>query len=161
IQIGTKSYIVIRGAGADQTTILAGGQVFDFGVNGVAAQNTAITAGATKGSTQLTLASTGGLSAGQLIDISADNEPDLVFTNHGSKYASKQMVLVTDIKGNVVTVTPPLIWSFAPNPVVLFSFIGLEQYAGLEDMKIDHAQGNSGASFTFDQCYGCWARGIF
>src|SRR5262245_53289989 len=46
VDVKTKSYLVIRGAGADQTIIDAGGQAFSFGVNGVVAANIAITAGA-------------------------------------------------------------------------------------------------------------------
>ena len=75
--------------------------------------------------------------------------------------SSKQMALITAINGNTLTVTPPLIWSFSPNPVVLYSFIGIIQFVGLEDMKVDHEQGRSGASFMIDQCYGCWVRGMY
>lgn len=155
-----QSYTVIRGAGADQTTFMAGGQAFSIGMNGVAFKNIAITAGATKGSAELTLADVSDLAVGQLVVVSADNEPGLVYASHNSKYDSKQMALITAIDGNTLTVTPPLIWSFAPNPVVLYSFIGIIRFVGLEDMKVDHAQGRSGASFMIDQCYGCWVRGM-
>jgi hypothetical protein len=161
IALGTKSYIVIRGAGADRTTIVAGGETFLFGVNGLASLGIPITAGATQGSTELTLESAADLSVDQLIDVSEDNEAGLVFTNHGSTNDLKQMALVTGISGSTITITPPLIWTLSSNPVVLFGFIGLERFAGLEDMKIDHSGGGSGSSFTFDQCYGCWARGIY
>jgi hypothetical protein len=160
INLGTKSHIVIRGAGANKTILNSAGLAFSFGVNGVVGANIAITAGAEKGSTELTLADASSLQAGQLIDISDDNQPGLVFTNHGSTHDSKQMLLITAVNGNQVTVTPPLIWTFSENPVVLYSFIGLQQFAGLEDMKIDHDGGGSGASFMIDQCYGCWVKGI-
>ncbi len=155
------SYTVIRGAGADRTTFVAGGQAFGVGSNGVAFKNIAITAGATKGSTDLTLADNSDLAVGQLIVISADNEPGLVFASHRSTHDAKQMALITAIDGNAITVTPPLLWSYAPNPVVLYSFIGITRFVGLEDMKVDHVQGKSGASFMIDQCYGCWVRGMF
>jgi hypothetical protein len=159
INVGQKSYIVIRGAGADKT-IVKGAQTFSFGSNRVVRANVAITAGATKGSTSLTVADASRFTAGQLIDISDDNEAGLVFTNHGSSHDSKQMLLVTAISGNTLTVTPPLIWTFSQNPVVLISFVGLERYAGLEDMKIDHEGSADGVSFMIDQCYGCWVKGI-
>src|SRR6185436_7774757 len=141
-------------------TTIKGAQTFSFGSNGVVGANVPITAGATKGSTSLTVADASNFSAGQLIDISDDNETGLVFTNHGSTHDSKQMLLVTAVNGNTLTVTPPLIWTFSQNPVVLFSFIGLERFAGLEDMKIDHEGAGDGASFMIDQCYGCWVKGI-
>jgi len=156
-----KSYTVIRGAGADQTTFVAGGQAFSIGVNGLAFKNIAITAGATKGSTDLTLADISDLAVGQLIAISADNEPGLVYASHSSTHDAKQMALITAISRSTITVTPPLIWSFSPHPVLLYSFIGINRFVGLEDMKVDHAQGKSGASFMLDQCYGCWVRGMY
>jgi hypothetical protein len=160
VRLRTKSWIVVRGAGADQTTILAGGSVFDFGVNGLVGLDTPITGGATKGSTVLTLADAGDLAVDQLIVVSADNEAGLVFSNHGSEHDLKQLALITAVDGARVTITPPLIWTLADNPVVLFAFIGLERSAGVEDLMIDHSAGGDGASFSFDQCYGCWARGI-
>lgn len=159
INVRQKSYVVIRGAGADKT-IVKGAQTFSFGSNGVVSANVAITSGATKGSTSLTLADASSFNAGQFIDVSDDNETGLVFTNHGSSHDSKQMLLVTAVNGNTLTVTPPLIWTFSQNPVVLFAFIGIERYAGLEDMKIDHEGAGDGASFMIDQCYGCWVKGI-
>ena len=156
-----RSYTVIRGAGADQTTFVAGGQAFSIGVNGVAFKNIAITAGANKGSTALTLADISDLAVGQLIAISADNEPGLVFASRNSTHDAKQMALITAIDRNTITVTPPLLWSYSPNPVLLYSFVGINRFVGLEDMKVDHTQGKSGASFMIDQCYGCWVRGMF
>lgn len=158
-----RSHLVIRGAGADKTTFLAGGQAFSIGGNGLAFKNIAITAGAMKGSTEITLADVAAvadLAVGQLIDISADNEPGLVFASHNSNHDAKQMALITTIRGTTLTITPPLLWSYAPNPVVLYSFIGITRFVGLEDMKVDHVNGRSGASFMIDQCYGCWVRGI-
>ena len=156
-----RSYTVIRGAGADQTTFVAGGQAFSIGVNGVAFKNIAITAGANKGSKALTLADISDLAVGQLIAISADNEPGLVFASRHSTHDAKQMALITAIDRNTITVTPPLLWSYSPNPVLLYSFVGINRFVGLEDMKVDHTQGRSGASFMIDQCYGCWVRGMF
>ncbi len=81
-------------------------------------------------------------------------DADLVHDNLGAQYVRPdparsiaQMVIITAITGNAVTIRPPLFWDFTSSPS-LTSFPGVITMSGVEDLKIDHSQGGSGYSAT-------------
>ena len=175
IQFHFKSDVTLRGAGPDKTVLLPAGKAILLGDDNPTALSATVVSGATKGSTSLTLSTTNNLSVGTMIKIDRDNAPsgpsdptdaDLVQPNPGTLYASpdpnreiKQLAIVTAIKGNVVTISPPLIWDFTSKPALLY-FPGKISGSGVEDLKIDHSQGGNGESFNFDQGYGCWVKNV-
>lgn len=175
VQFHFKSDVTLRGAGPDKTVLLPGGKAILLGDDNPTALTATVVSGATKGSTSLTLSATDNLSVGTMIKIDRDNAPsgpndptdsDLVQPNPGTLYASpdpnreiKQLAIVTAIKGNVVTISPPLIWDFTSKPALLY-FPGKISGSGVEDLKIDHSQGGDGESFNFDQGYGCWVKNV-
>ena len=72
-----KSNVTLRGAGADQT-ILTGKTIINLGNGFNVSLGTAITNGATKGSTAVTVASTANLSVGTMIEIDTADDTNLI-----------------------------------------------------------------------------------
>lgn len=160
IDLGEKSWLTIRGAGASQTRLVPAGRAFRLGWGSAAPLGATVTAGATRGSTQLTLSSTEGVVDGGLLAIDRADDPTLVFSTSGAGRNLKQIVRVTSIAGNDVGFEPPLFWDFDDAPQ-LTGFGGMmTQGVGIEDILFDHEGQGMGPSVFFDQCYGCWIRGI-
>ena len=79
---------------------------------------------------------------------------------HEAPRGLQQLVRVTAVTGNSVTIDPPLYYPHLASlsPQAFFWDTPDLEYAGIEDLHID-AQYTSGAvMFTF--CRGCWAKGL-
>lgn len=160
IDLGEKSWLTIRGAGASQTRLVPAGRAFRLGWGSATPIATTVVSGATSGSTQLTLSSTDGVFEGGFLAIDTPDDPALVFSTSGPGRHLKQLLRVTAISGNDITFEPPLFWDFDDAPQ-LTGFAGMmTQGVGIEDMLFDHEGQGVGPSVFFDQCYGCWVRGI-
>lgn len=160
IDLGEKSWITIRGAGASQTRLVPAGRGFRLGWGSAVPLATTVMAGATRGSTQLTLSSVDGVFDGGFLAIDRADDPALVFSTSGATRLLKQIVRVTAIAGNDVTFEPPLFWDFDDLPQIT-GFAGMKtESVGIEDMLFDHEGQGVGPSVFFDQCYGCWISGI-
>jgi PKD repeat protein len=140
---------------------------------------TAITGGATKGSTSITVASTAGLSVGVLMWVEQANDGTIVFgygcggtgnptsnSSAGSRLHDdtanlNQRVMVTGISGNTVTFSPPLNFPFnqslSPQAIGFGSKHGATR-AGLEDLTVNGA--SAGMGIWFMGCYACWLKNI-
>jgi MYXO-CTERM domain-containing protein len=160
IDLGEKSWLTIRGAGASQTRLVPAGRTFRLGWGSATPIAATVTSGATRGSTQLTLSSTEGVFEGGLLAIDRVDDPALVFSTSGPGRYLRQLLRVTAISGNDVTFEPPLFWDFDDAPQITGFADMMTQGVGIEDMLFDHEGQGEGPSVFFDQCYGCWVRGI-
>jgi hypothetical protein len=159
-----KSNVTLRGAGADQT-ILTGQAVIYLGNGSNVSLGTAITGGATKGSTTFTVASTANLSAGTMIEIDRDDDTSLIVNTGGQGGGTRNMTqvnMITGVSGNTITVRNPFIYDFSTgNPKVKYYFGGITQNSGVENLKVDHTGFTSGGyNFMHQYCDSCWLKGI-
>ena len=159
-----KSNVTLRGAGADQT-ILTGKTIINLGNGGNVSLGTAITNGATKGSTAVTVASTANLSVGTMIEIDRADDTNLIVNTGrqgGGTRNMTQVNMITAVSGNTITMRNPLIYDFAAgSPRVKFYFGGITRNSGVENLKLDHG-GFSGGSYNFllQYCDSCWIKGV-
>ena len=170
IKIG-KNNVTLRGAGADQTKLVFSGRGSCNGVSaslcisgswiqggyGTSPQNlTNWTSGYSKGSKNLTFASTSGLTSGtrvilEQLDDSSDSDGVYVcgtgqvcgYTSHGGDNRGnrfqRQIVLVESVSGNNVTISQPLHmpnWRASQNPTARWAN-GTVSGSGFEDLSID------------------------
>lgn len=160
LDIGETSWITFRGAGAAQTRIVPAGRAFRLGWGSAAPLAATVMAGATRGSTQLTLSSTEGVFVNGFLAIDRADDPAMVFSTSGPGRYLKQIVRVTAIAGNDVTFEPPLFWDFDDQPQLTGFADMMTRGVGVENMLFDHEGQGEGPSVFFDQCWGCWVRGI-
>src|SRR6516165_10448368 len=159
-----KSNVTLRGAGADQT-ILTGKTIINLGNGFNVSLGTAITNGATKGSTAVTVASTANLSVGTMIEIDTADDTNLIVNTGrqgGGTRNMTQVNMITAVSGNTITMRNPLIYDFAAgSPRVKFYFGGITRNSGVENLKLDHG-GFSGGSYNFllQYCDSCWIKGV-
>jgi Domain of unknown function (DUF4082)/Putative Ig domain len=158
----SQNNVTLRGAGADKTIITGAGNLEMFSGYGQPL-GTAITSGATKGSTTFTVASTNNLSVGKMIEISRTDDPNLIpFFNSWSPSNGRSIVqvdVITAMSGNTITVRNPLFFDFASgSPQVKFYYPYSISRVGIEDLKID-LQGQSGFAIQVQGCDSCWLKG--
>lgn len=175
--------VVLRGAGPHQTILQYGD-----GANFISLGNTylsksnvsfnAVTGGATKGSTTLTLSSTSGIAAGDYLVVTQDNPIDsdgkpLVST---AGYAGEctycghdmpqnvmsQIVRVTDVDGSSIRTERPLYFTYDNAPKVFR--LSLVENAGLESLRLQPTA-SSGTGIVFkniniESCAHCWVKDV-
>src|ERR1041384_1126539 len=143
------------------------------------------TAGYAKGTTVITLASTSNLAVGNFIildqlDDSSDSGDIFVCETvalncnddgpsggpsdgQRTNRAQQQLVTVTAIAGNQVTISPGLYmpnWRSGQSPQAWWASSPIKA-AGIEDLSLDHtATTNEQAGITIFNCLGCWVMGI-
>jgi len=143
------------------------------------------TAGYAKGTTVITLSSTSNLAVGkplildQLDDSSDGGDIYVCETVAGNcnddgpsggdsggqrtNRAQQQLVTVTAISGNQVTISPGLYmpnWRASQSPQAWWATNPIFS-AGVEDLSLDHtATTNEQAGITIFNCLGCWVKGI-
>ncbi len=194
IDFGGKSNVTLRGAGADKTFLVFSGGMSCRGLASdicVAApsnpqmpgpNNTANwTAGYAKGTTSITLSSTSGISVGTILILDQlDDSSDTgnifvcaaqnVCANEGgnaygrSGRAQQQLVQVTAVSGNTVTISPGLYmpnWRSSQSPGVSWAS-GSPSGVGIENLSLDHTNGATGhaGGIVFLYVYNCWVKGI-
>ena len=194
IDFNNHSNVTVRGAGADQTFLVFGGNTNCFGLTAVVCirngdnsygggpSNTANwTSGYSRGTTSITLDNTSNLVAGrsimvldQLNDSNIDTgsvwvcdalnvcSSDGTGGGYRSGRAQSQMVLVTAISGNTVTISPGLYmpsWSTGkapqawwPNSVVMGD--------GLENLSMDDTSAAAQGGVLIYNGYGNWVKGV-
>ena len=199
IDFAGKSNVTLRGAGPDQTTLVFSGSVNCWGQNGdicirngdsswtgAPAHSTTWTAGYSKGTTQITLGSTAGLSVGNVLILDQDNDTadtggvyvcdtnNTCATDTSSASSSpgrnlngvdrnqQQFVKVTAINGNVITISPGLYmpnWRSSQNPGAWWASTQATM-DGVENLAMDHTLGGQkGGVFMFN-AYQCWVRNV-
>jgi len=179
----TDKSVVLRGAGANQTTINYGdgANIISMGttyLNGTNAVYINVTAGASQGSTSITLASVAGLAIGNYLGITETNPIDsdgnpLVQTQGnssnctfcGHNQPTKVMIQVdriTNIAGSVVTLERPLYIDYTNAPQVYK--IPMIENVGLENLKLASTV-SSGTGIVFkninlEACAHCWVHNV-
>ncbi len=174
--------ITLRGAGPTQTilnepdglnqpVVVMGPQQWPS-----ASGSTNLTANAAKGATSVTVASTSGLSAGQLVLIDKLTDPSVTHwaddctTSNGCRgwfsrtdRSVSQMMEIASISGNTVTFTTPFHISFETNFTAQLTRFGNSalKSAGLEDMKIQGGEGgDSGGNVYMTFAMYSWVKNI-
>lgn len=166
INFGLAKGVTLRGAGSS-TILKASANIDQFvfmgGYTGWSA-GTSITAGYTKGSSNLTVSSTSGLSVGGLVRVDQLNDSNFMWASSGSQRLLNQVTRITAIAGNVVTVWPPLYFGPTSAAAPLMKNNGgrsmVAEMSGVEDMTLDATGRVVGNGIWFDQTYGCWIRNV-
>lgn len=177
IRIFEKSHWTLRGDGPGQTIIVGGGDgLVTIGNMPWMAEwpaAVAITGGATRGSTNITVASTTGFAVDKLIFLEQQNDGSIVFGSGsgGSNPAGDRMrnntrnlnqrVMITGISGNQISFYPPLNFNFnqslSPTAVPYGAKIG-PKFVGIESMTLRGSP--SGMGVWFMGTYGSWLKNV-
>jgi hypothetical protein len=181
--IHLRSNRTLRGAGPGQTTIryqgATGRSVLDIKGNTYndiwsLRRTFAVTGGATKDSRQITLSSTAGISAGDVLLIDQRNDGVLV-DNVGKEgpctYCSRedgtrargQFAEVTAVSGNTVSLNLSLFWTFNPSlspQATLVSASSMVRRAGVEDLSLTQSQALNEYLIEMDGAQYCWLKNI-
>lgn len=174
--IQVPSNVTLRGAGADRTILNATGSgeaVIALGSGSVAYRPRVIRGGASGGSSQIELVSAEGIRPGQYLAIAERNDPAYVtsagtggncnwcdggWTRDGGM-ARGQIVAITAVTGNSVSITPALYAAYTHDAVAV-PFDMSATYAGVEDLQVRANNTGYGVNFRLDMCAYCWLRGV-
>jgi len=161
--IQIPSNVTLRGSGPTQTIIAETGPIptsgtgipvvafgttssWPFGTESNSGTSTVITGGTAQGSTQITVASTSGISVGKLLTLTQTNLSYMTIAGGGGTCnycsgnependTSGQTVLVTAISGNTLTISDPLYIAYTSSPLAFPFNVGATS-AGLENLQI-------------------------
>jgi len=159
------SNITIRGAGmgltilksnTSQQALLLGTADWPRPTSGIA-----ITGGAPKGTTTLSLANASTIAIGKLVRVE-QNDLSYVISATAPTTDNKLMAAtfkVTAKAGNTVTVTPPLPVDFTSSPALIQYAIFPLTNTGVEDLTID-CNSMSWTGIEIDQSWGCWIKNV-
>jgi polysaccharide export outer membrane protein len=174
--IDIPSEITLRGAGADQTILNATGTqkgyVVRMGSGSVDFHPIHILSQTGAGAKELTLADGATVHAGQYLVIAETNNPAYVsangikgncnwcdgWTRNGS-LARGQIVAVTAVRGNTITIEPGLYGDYTQSPIAV-PFAMATTHAGVEDLQVYANNTGYDASFGMSRCAFCWIKGV-
>jgi len=195
IDFANTSNVTLRGAGANQTFLIfttTTANVACFGqFSNVCLENgdnswvgnpshtAAWTGGYAKGTTQITLSSTSGLSVDSVLSLDQLNDtsdPGTIFVcetggvcaqegpagGERTGRAQQQFVRVSAINGNTVTISPGIYmpnWRASQSPGAWWSSTEITM-SGIEDLSIDGTSGGAPHNITIDNGYNCWIKGV-
>lgn len=125
--------------------------------------DTVITAGLSKGSTQITLVNGDNYLVDRLLQISAQNDPNLPSASvAGYDYQRGQVVKITGRTGNVIDFVPPLYSDYGGGTLEVRAATTVNGFfldgVGFEDFRINGNGASNGISFT--TVTGCWVKGV-
>jgi hypothetical protein len=176
--------VALRGSGPDKTILEYGdgANIISLGdtyLSSKAVVFIAISGGATKGSTAITLASATGIAAGSYLVVTEDNPMDtdgkpLVDTTGYTGSCSgcghdltnnvmSQIVRVADVSGSTVTVERPLYFTYGTSPKA-FKLPSMVENAGLESLRL-RPTASSGSGIVWknvnvESCGLCWVTNV-
>ncbi len=178
IRISSQSYWTLRGDGPGKTIISGGGNgLISLGnaewESGWPAA-TAITAGGTQGSTNITVASTANLVVGQMMWMEQLNDGVNVFDTgasgaenvddrmHNGTHDLNTRAMITKISGNVVSFQPPLIFTMnnSLSPQTAGWGIPSVKWVGLEDLTVNGSAGSGNPGIVEVGAYACWLKDV-
>jgi len=172
----TDKSIVLRGAGPEKTILNYGdgASIISMGKTYLSSSSVSfinVTAGATKGSTSLTLASTTGITANSYITITQLNPNDPAdgyagncdYCGHDLPANLMQQVdRVTAVSGNVITLERPLYFGYTNSPQVFH--LPMIESIGLESLRvIGTASSGTGLVYkniNIEACAKCWVHNV-
>lgn len=167
ISIPAAGRIIFRGAGADSTKFefeTGAINTGNFEIWGSTGATYNVVSGATKNSTQLTLSGTSGLAVNDWLDLAQDNDSVLMDTNNPPEAlvtgprSVGQVVKITAISGNTVTLDRPLHYTYNMSLNVQVTECNMARRIGFENFTIRSL--NSGAKHHFLLVYAvnCWIK---
>lgn len=119
-----------------------------------------ILSGFQKGSSNIIVSSTAGLTADKtLLKIWHTNLPTVKHVG-STINMTRQMAKVVKIENTKVTFWPPLVYDFTNNPTFKYHDLFLTQYSGVEDLTITALSNISAYLVSFQQTFGCWLKGV-
>lgn len=170
------SDVTLRGAGADKTILHAtgtGDAVISLGNGWVSYRPIKIAGDAKTGATRLVLDNTAGVRMGSFLVVTEMNNLSYVspsgsqgspnFCNAGwlptGEYCRGQIVEVTGVLGQNVTISPGLYGGYSLMPIVVpFQMDAMR--AGVEDLQVYAGNTGYGANFAMSACGYCWIKGV-
>jgi len=179
----TDKSVVLRGTGPNQTILQYGdgANIISMGETYLSSSSVVfipITAGATKGSTQITLETTSGIMAGsylvvtQLNPLDSDGNPLVNTSGYTGSCSScghdlpntamTQIVRVVDVSGNVITTERALYFNYT-NSAQAYKLPMVES-VGLENLRVV-AAASSGTGIVYkninmEACAHCWVHNV-
>ncbi len=174
--IQVPSNVTLRGAGANYTVLKAtgkaGGDVISIGSGSVRYEPVGILGGATAGSSEIELTDSSHIKAGMYVAIAEVNDPKYV-TSSGSggncnwcdgwsdtgRLARGQIVEVTNVCGNKVSISPALYSAYTNSPGAV-PFRMAAEFAGVEDLQVYATNSGYAANFGLHMCAHCWVKGV-
>ncbi|HVH71164.1 MAG TPA: hypothetical protein VNB49_08660, partial [Candidatus Dormibacteraeota bacterium] len=192
IDFANKSNVTLRGAGPDKTFLIFTGSSSCWGQNADICvrngdanwqdnnANTANwTSGYSIGTNQITLSSTANLSPGKMLildQLDDSSDPGGIYVCQiqgvcgtdipsGAGRAGRiqeQIVLVTGVSGNTVTISPALYlpnWRASQSPGAWWPSTTITG-VGIENLSMDHTNSGTFAGVTFFNAYGCWVKNV-
>ena len=180
----TDKSVVLRGAGPDKTILQYGdgANIISMGrtyTSSSSATFVNITSTASKGSTQITLASVSGITVGTYLVVTQHNVTDpadgnLLVNNNGyadscsycghdmPNNSQTQIDKVTAVSGNVVTLERPLYFDYTNVPQVFK--LPMVESVGLENVRLTStASSGTGLQYknvNMEGCARCWVQNI-
>ena len=172
------SNVVLRGAGPKLTVLNASGSGSGFirfgpGVTPSISNSTSITGGASAKSTNLTVQSASGISVGSYLMVTQLNDPSYVSisTSNGSctwcdggigwngTRVQGQIVEVTGVNGNAVSVSPGLYVNYNLSPLATRLDMGAKN-AGVEDLQVYMNNSGYTANFQMEGAAYSWVKNV-
>jgi PKD repeat protein len=161
LSIGTKS-IVLRGDGPGRTFLKSesGGQGISIAEESGPILSRGLSSGYTKGSTTITVSSVSGLSVGNYILVNQTNDPSVCEDMHSYQYdAIAQMVKITAISGNTLTINRPLYYTYSASFSPKVEKYACVEGAGVEDLYIEMVNA-ADASIRLWAAANCWVKNV-
>lgn len=174
--IHVPSNVTLRGAGTDRTVLEARGAgqaVVQVGSGSVPYLPRVIAGGTERGSETIQLVSAQGIEPGMYLAIAEKNDPSFVttagsggncnwcdggWTKDGS-LARGQIVTVTEVQGNRVSIAPALYGAYTHAPIAV-PFHMAAVGAGVEDLQVRANNTGYVSNFTMALCAQCWIKGV-
>ena len=121
--------------------------------------NPAITGGATKGSTTVSVPNTSSVVVGRMIRIEQAN-PDFVHSLNGATNNMSFMFKVISKTATTVSFSPALPFTLTNSPALAVYGDWLLEKTGFEDLTFDMENSSAACAVFLQQAYGCWFKGV-
>ena len=157
--------VTLRGAGTNTVLRVTTGlsDVIEFGSDNPSTAGTSVTAGWSRGSSNLTVSSTASLAVDDLVSLSEVLNSAVMYDSDGTTTrAVRQQVLITAINGNILTIWPPVHSGLGTSPRVdRFDQSAVYRMSGVEDLMIDGNGQDVNWTILFQNTVNCWTKGVY